>query len=84
MKTKLKEWKLEDVNIYAVGVCYCSVCAPKKMSIREVTRIVNIKNPAGPTYGWRKSKDKKFNKGDQSNPCECENDKTRRHILFNC
>lgn len=73
----------KDVIIYSAGVVHCSVCAPKTMTPDEVTADVNGKLPTGLDHGWSISEDKAFRTG-ESNPCQCKDDETRIHYLFEC
>lgn len=70
------------VHIYSNGICYCSVCAPKKMKIEEVERQVNLNNPSG-VGPWKLSEDKKFSSGEPM-PRQCEDNRDRLHYLFVC
>ena len=72
-----------EVEVYSVGICAASVCAPKEMPIEEVVRRVNICCPTGITSDWEKSSDPTFKNG-QSHPCECESDRNRQHWLMVC
>ena len=53
------------------------------MTIKQITKELNIINPTGVSSKWKLSEDKFFANG-QSNPCQCENDPSRKHYLFNC
>jgi len=74
---------IDSVHVYSRGLVCCSVCSPKEMTIDDLTKIVNIKNPAGENLKWELSKDETFKQGN-TNPCECDQDKNRLHYLFNC
>jgi hypothetical protein len=73
---------MKDVEIYASGACYCSVCT-SLADINEIIKKVNKLNPTGLKLGWELSKEKTFRQG-QSNPCQCEKHPNRKHYLFNC
>jgi hypothetical protein len=67
--------------VYAVGLCYCSVCTDIE-DLGELTARLNEVQPAGTQGGWRKAH-KPF-KGGLPNPCPCDEDPSRRHYLFEC
>ena len=69
--------------IMTTGICYCSVCVPKDMTIEEIEADVNSQSPTGIGSSWKISKDKNFVTG-QTNPCVCEQDKERMHYLLSC
>jgi hypothetical protein len=73
----------KDVIIYSAGIVACSACAPKTMTPDEVTADVNVQLPTGLDHGWSISEDKFFKSG-HPNPCQCEDDESRLHYLFNC
>jgi hypothetical protein len=73
-----------SIEIYANGICYCSVCAPKEMTAGEITIAVNLKNPTGTRDEWEVSSDKTFRTG-ESSPCPCEKKpNTHQHWLMVC
>lgn len=72
-----------NVDIYANGICCCSVCAPKTMTATEVAHEVNRKNPTGTTHQWAISEDEKFASGEPM-PNQCEENENHRHWLLNC
>jgi hypothetical protein len=73
------------VEVYALGMMSCSVCASNRLSIKEVEAIVNEIAPTGIKSQWRKSADTHFKGGKYTNPCECEEmPNQRRHILMEC
>lgn len=73
----------DRVHIYSYGLCYASACAPAEMGGGDVAEAVNAQMPTGIGSRWNISSDAAFKSG-QSNPCECEHDKTRRHWLLDC
>lgn len=86
----MSEWRLgklvtpkDDVAVYTVGICSCSVCVPIKMRRKEIERRVNIRQPTGISSSWTISNDPTF-KGGQPNPCLCHDDEGRLHYLLHC
>jgi hypothetical protein len=71
------------IIIYTIGIVACSVCAPKGMSIEEVTAELNNESPTGLDHGWRLSDDKTFSGGEPM-PCDCNVNSDRIHYLFVC
>jgi hypothetical protein len=71
------------VEMYSIGICAASVCAPKDMDHTEVVRICNETSPTGISSDWQLSKDKTFKNG-EPHPCTCESDKARQHWLLEC
>lgn len=70
------------VDVYAVGLVYCSVCAPANMSMEVLTHAVNVQAPTGIGSRWRLSDDPTFASGEpQPGPCS---DPERLHYLFSC
>ena len=51
------------VQVYSSGLLFCSVCAPKEMTPKQVAENVNLYNPSGTTNGWEISPDKTFLQG---------------------
>lgn len=72
-----------DATIYAIGICYCSVCAPADMVVEEVERAVNRQRPSGVTMRWSLDDAGEFKNG-EPNPCECNHDSERMHYLLSC
>jgi hypothetical protein len=72
-----------EVEVYSLGICAASVCAPKAMTCDEVIARVNVCCPTGISSDWQKSSDPTF-KGGESHPCTCESDSTRQHWLLVC
>lgn len=71
------------VDVYAVGLCYASACAPKDMPPELVERAVNLAHPTG-VGPWTLSRDAEWASGDdQPSPCEREPGK-RVHFLLEC
>jgi len=75
--------KIDDFHIYASGLCAMSVCVVKTMPKEEIENRANMENPTGISCPWKISEDKKFADGNP-NPCDCEEDKLRRHWLLYC
>lgn len=71
----------EELEIYAVGFVYCSICTNIK-SKRRIEEIVNRINPTGISSTWKISKEN-FRTG-QPNPCPCEQKKGFKHFLLEC
>lgn len=75
--------RLDEINIYASGLVYCSVCAPTDMPEDELTNLVNTKNYLGTDdLRWEKA-DEPFRSG-EANPHVCEQNLNRKHYLFSC
>ena len=72
----------KDITIYANGCVYCSVCADKKLSVKEITEYVNSANFTGIDSKWKLAKEN-FEGGDK-NPHTCEKDGNKKHYLFVC
>jgi len=70
------------IDIYASGICYCSVCADREMSVLEITDILNHENPTGIERNWELS-DEDFTSG-EPNPSRCSGDDRKQHYLFSC
>jgi len=71
------------INIYANGLCHCSVCAPADMQPSEVEIAVNNRNPTGIRSQWKIS-DEDFKTGEKNGfECEC-NGMPTRHWLMVC
>jgi hypothetical protein len=75
---------MDKVIVYLSGITSCSVCVEGKMSINDIENEVNIVNPTGINSKWKISKDKTFSDGKHTNPCTCDQYKTRKHYLLNC
>jgi hypothetical protein len=72
-----------ELQIYNNGFVHCSVCT-NVSTLKEIERLVNMKNPTGIDSKWSISKDKNFLNG-PSNPCPCEDKpKTHKHYLMEC
>lgn len=72
----------EGVIVYRFGLCYCSVCVPKDMTIAEVEAGADRAHPTGLDHGWKKA-DKDFRTG-ETNPCDCNHGSGRLHYLLEC
>lgn len=71
------------VELYSVGICHASACAPEAMTGDEVADAANGIQPTGLDHGWAISSDETFRSG-QPNPCVCNSDAGRRHWLLSC
>jgi len=74
---------MNDVVIYAIGLCYMSACAPGTMAPEAIERDANLQQPTGISHDWRISKNETFLSGD-ANPCPCDKDPERKHWLLEC
>ena len=71
------------LNIYASGLCHCSVCAPAHMTKEEVEIAVNNRHPTGIKSQWVVSNEN-FRTGEENGfHCECDG-KPTRHWLMVC
>lgn len=71
------------IEIYAVGLCYMSVCVPGDMPIEEVEESANLQHPSGVSHKWSLNDKGQFADGTPM-PCVCEGNPTRRHYLLSC
>jgi hypothetical protein len=71
--------KIGDVEIYTMGLCHASLCAPVEMSREDVLRHAG---PSGTSGGWVIS-DEPFADG-APNPSPCEREPGRQHWLLVC
>jgi hypothetical protein len=75
---------MRAIIIYSTGLCALSVCASNNLSIKEITKKVNLESPTGLDHEWILSKSKKFNDGTPM-PCPCNvHNNKRKHYLFEC
>jgi len=74
---------MSEALIIHEGLCYLTACAPKEMTGPEVEADIRRQAIAGTSAGWRLSDDRTFS-GGQPNPCECDQDGSRKHWLFAC
>jgi hypothetical protein len=72
-----------NMEIYAVGLCCLSVCAPSSVPLSEITAFVNRERPTGIESLWQPSTDPTFKTG-HPNPCLCNTKPDHHHYLFNC
>jgi hypothetical protein len=72
-----------QIDCYAVGFCYMSVCAPKNFSPDDLELIANLRHPTGIERKWRVSNDREFASG-HPNPCQCEGNADKMHYLLEC
>lgn len=73
----------KTVEIYSMGMCFCSVCAPKEMDAFRLAKIVNEINPTGIESKWAMSTDPTFKTGEK-NPCDCPETDKKQHWLMVC
>ena len=71
------------VNVYAMGLVHCSVCAPREMPAEDVVARVNNQHPTGIVSQWKLDPSETFSSG-RSNPCPCDHDSDRLHYLLVC
>jgi hypothetical protein len=74
---------MKNIEIISMGICSASICADEKLSVKEITNLLNESYPTGISSKWALSKDKTFRTGEKM-PCSCEKNKDRKHYLFNC
>lgn len=74
-----------DVEVYSVGLCYLSACAPPDMSAEQVEKRVNEIYPTGIKSRWTIAEDELFANSDVKNGglTTCERGETR-HWLLSC
>jgi hypothetical protein len=72
-----------SVDIYSVGLCYASVCAPANMSVEVLEHAVNIQTPTGIEARWRVAEDEAFADGTPM-PCLCPGGEDHKHWLMVC
>ncbi len=78
---RVRHSKGEHFQIIKVGIVAASVCTD--LSDEKATARLNAEHPTGIRSRWAISDAPTFATG-QSNPCPCEHDSSRRHILFSC
>ena len=66
--------------VYSCGLCYLSACTDDTDEI--VTQTVNNEHPTGIAPPWTIASEP-FADG-TANPCPCNDDPNRRHVLFSC
>lgn len=72
------------IDIYSLGICHASVCAPREVTEAEVTAALNESRPTGISSDWEPSPDPAFESG-EPNPCPCNDEPTTRlHWLMVC
>lgn len=72
------------IDIYSMGPCAMSVCAPQGMTGAEVAAAANEKSPTGIQSQWAPSEDPTFQHG-ETNPCACNGEPlSRLHWLLSC
>lgn len=70
------------IRVYAHGVVHLSVCVPAEMTREAIAQEVNSRYPTGISSQWEISEEP-FRTG-ESNPCVCNEDKSRKHYLMVC
>jgi hypothetical protein len=73
----------ERIDVYSVGICCASACAPSAATREDVERAVNLTHPTGIRSRWTISDDPTF-AGGEPMPHPCNMDPGRRHWLLNC
>lgn len=68
----------DELTVYAEGLCFASVCTSLT---DEQADALMAQRPSGTAAGWRRSADTHF-AGGLPNPCPCEHQLGRRHILY--
>jgi hypothetical protein len=72
------------LDIYRVGLCAMSACAPIDMSREDIEGLANLLHPTGIASRWQISDSKTFS-GGEPNPCPCNDHSTeRQHYLLSC
>ncbi len=71
-----------NLDIYAIGICYASMCANKEMTKDMIEDRVTELHPTGLMHGWCIA-DEPF-ADSLPNPKQCENNEERQHWLLNC
>jgi len=66
---------------YVVGIIHAVVCTSD--TDEEATKMLNLLHPTNISSDWSIAEDLFFDDG-QSNPCPCNKDLSKRHILFHC
>ena len=72
---------MDDVEIYASGLCYLSVCTTLT-DADEIERRVNSQQPSGIESHWRITGEP-FKTGDP-NPSPCPDRQGHQHFLLSC
>lgn len=77
---------LELIDVYSVGICYASVCAPNAATKEDIEAAVNLQAPLESMSGnmaWHIC-DENFRTG-ELNPSPCPHrGETHKHWLLNC
>lgn len=74
--------ELREVNVYSVGLCHCSVCAPADMSRKDVEAMVNYLNPTGIQSKWVIDLSPTFLDGSENGRLQtCEGVPTRHWLM---
>ena len=72
-----------EILVYALGLCSCSVCAPITTDTSAIVREANRQHPTG-IGPWAVSGNETFLNG-KTNPCPCnEEPATKQHWLLEC
>lgn len=75
------EDKIEDFEVYSIGLCFSSVCTSLTPAEAEVR--MNAEQPTGISSPWKISPRKTFASG-HPNPCDCRERPGHKHYLFEC
>lgn len=77
-------FRTEEIEVYAIGMCYMSVCAPVEFTVDDIELIVNMRHPTSMDRKWMLSADAVY-VYDRPNPCPCDaNPLTKKHYLLDC
>lgn len=71
------------INVYATGLCHCSVCVPSDMTKEEVENAVNSRYPTGVSSPWKVSEEN-FKTGEENGFINICDGKETRHWLMVC
>jgi len=69
-----------STTVYSPGFCHLSVCTDDTDDV--MLAAVNASHPTGLSHGWTVA-DEPFHSGDP-NPCPCNIDADKRHVLVVC
>lgn len=74
---------MSAVEVYSVGLCATSVCAPAALTPEQVEQEVNSISPTGLSSRWKIAHGDRF-KGGEPMPNPCESNPDRQHWLLLC
>lgn len=72
---------MKEVEIYAAGLFYLSLCASSDIEVNQIELQANLEYPTG-VSPWSIA-DENFRDGSK-NPHQCEKDESRLHYLLSC